>query len=166
MSKQVLTNLANGKQVYFDDSDSHTATHFSDTPQLKELLVEYLATQNFTDTEVIHEHDVGRIIGNTDMVATDDNDEIVYAKRKNRETYVSFVKNKRPEPTSYFTFVCYLDNEGGYELASAWIGRNCPVNPGEAKESSESIPFWTSHALAWGTQEVQPETVTRICPWN
>lgn len=161
----MLTYLANGKQVYYDDANSHTATHFVDTPQLEKLLIEYLSQQSFTDVEVVQEHDAGKIIGKTDLVTTDETDEIVYARRINRETFISFVKNRLPEPTTYFTFVLYADAAGDYELASAWIGRNCPVNPGDAKETPESIPFWTSHALAWGTQQVQAQSVTSICPW-
>jgi hypothetical protein len=160
-----LCHSHNHVDITFDPDASHTATHFEDTPELKAAVTEVLSRTDVEGPKMFFEHDVGRIIGTTDLVVTTDSDEIVYAKRKNRSIYTRFTKSQFPRDCS--TVVIHLeqrtDNE--YELSSAWIGSIGPSFPGDDNETPDSKPYWSTHALVWGRQEIQEGTETPVCPW-
>lgn len=163
---EYFATLANDKKVSADLTGSHLATHFADFPELSALVKEFLVTQSFDEQEVYVDHDMGRVVGSSDLVETDDTDEIVYAKRFNRDTYTRFVKGRDPVPTSYITVTLTLDGDGNYELTSAWIGQICPLFPDRPGATPESKPFWAKHALVWGNQTIQEGTETEVCPWD
>lgn len=165
MHKIKLCNLKDGVEIYYDPMHSHLATHLQDTPKLEELLKELLITQSFQEKEIYRDFDIGKIVGLSDLVETDVNDEIIYAKRLNREGYTRFVKNRNSEPMSYLTVYLKQDEEQKYELVSAWIGRTCPAFPDDEYAIPESKPFWDKHALVWGNQLIIPGTETTECPW-
>ena len=165
MAKVLICRTANDKAVYYDDETSHAATHLTDTPQLYKLVQDFLSTQNPVEASIFMDHDAGQIVGNTDLVAVTDTDDIVYAKRLNRDNFTKFVRGLRPVATSYFTIVLYRDGSGDYELASAWIGTTCPTFPDDPKATPESKPFWDKHALVFGNQAIQEDTLTDVCPW-
>lgn len=159
-----LSTMPSGRKVYFDPN-GRAATHLADTPRLYTLVADLLSRQDFQDPVVFIDHDAGVNIGTTDLVDTTETDEIVYAKRLNRTNYTRFAKHRSPIPTTYFTIALKQDERGDYELASAWIGRTCPNFPDEPNATQDSKPFWSNHALVWGTQSIQPGTETTICPW-
>jgi hypothetical protein len=165
MAKSFICKMSNGAEVYYEDKKSHTATHLADTPQLLPLLKEFLSKQDFHEDRIFIEHDAGKIIGHTDLVEVTDKDDLVYAKRLNRNNYTKFVKNRTPPTTMYFTVLLHKDDGGNYELASTWVGRTCPSFPGDVNATSESKPFWDKHALVFGNQAIQEDTLTTICPW-
>lgn len=163
---EFLATSANGIKVYYDPLDSHAATHFADAPGLKELAQEVTAKTNLLSDVLIFDTDMGRTVGNTDEVANDEGDEIIFAKRKNRTVYTSFNKSKSPQPCSVVSTAFKKQTDGSYELTSAWIGTaNSPSFPGEPDETPESKPYWLAHSLAWGSQEIQSGTETTISPW-
>lgn len=166
MEKQALGKTRNGKVVYVDTKRSHAATHLTDTPELMELVKEALPTIDADRDNVYVDKDLGRIIGVSDLVATTEKDEIVYAKRLNRTNYTRFAMNRKPEPTQSVTVVLRKDSEGSYELWSAWIGSVTPQFPGDPLETPESRSFWRRHALVWGNQEVKPGTEITDWPWG
>jgi len=104
-------------------------------------------------------------VGLTDLVPTNDSDEIVYAKRLNRDNYTRFVANRTAVPTNFVTIVLRRDAEDSYKLWSAWVGQKTPQFPGDENETPESRPFWRAHALVWGNQEVQLNTDRKDWPW-
>jgi len=161
-----FSTLANGKKVYADLSSSHLATHFADFPGLSTLVKDFLSTQSFSESEVYVDHDMGKFCGNSDLVETSDSDEIVYAKRLNRDTYTRFAKGRSAVPTSYITVTLQRDSDGNYELTSAWIGQICPLFPDRPGATPESKPFWAEHALVWGNQAIQEGTETTSSPWD
>ena len=110
--------------------------------------------------------DIGRIVGNSDLVTIKPGDEIVYAKRLNRGNYSVFNVTQPPQPSSLVTTAYEKRSDATYELVSTWVGpSDSPSFPGTERETADSKDFWTKHALAWGTQEIQPSTKTAICPW-
>jgi hypothetical protein len=109
--------------------------------------------------------DTGQSIGESGLVETDDNDEIVYAIRKNRDRYARFTKSRKSEMSSMVTISLTRLDDKTYDLYSAWLGPLTPPFPGSPLATPESKPFWSNHALVWGTQEVQPGTETTECPW-
>ncbi|HSX08362.1 MAG TPA: hypothetical protein VLG11_05705 [Candidatus Saccharimonadales bacterium] len=166
MDKQTVATTKNGKLVYVDLKGSHAATHIADTPELLSLVRELLADLSLEDDNIYLDKDMGREVGLSDLVTTDEDDHIIYAKRLNRSNYTRFVQNRLAEPTRYVTVVLRKDTDGNYELWSAWIGAAAPQFPGDEHETPESRPFWQTHALVWGNQEVQPGTQVEYWPWG
>lgn len=161
-----LATTANGKKVYVSPRESHAATHLLESPQLLDLIKEFLPTIVAKDENIYVDKDMGRIVGLTDLVETGADDEIVYAKRLNRSNYTRFVKNRKAQPTSYVTVVLKKDTQSDYELWSAWIGPAVPQFPGDEYETVESRPFWRQHALVWGNQQIQIGSELQEWPWG
>jgi len=161
-----VATSANNVSVWYDAVSSHTATHILDTPSLLELAKEVIE-QTTIDTSYMQFHvDLGRIVGVTDLVENDPGDEIVYAKRKNRDSYTAFNKTKQAQACSIVTVALEERSDETYELVSAWIGpSDSPSFPGTERETTDSKDFWYKHALVWGNQEIQPESITKHCPW-
>lgn len=157
---------ANGIDVLYDPAKSNAATHIEDTPQLKKLVDEVLSKKTLIEDIYFFEHDFERTIGNTDLVKNNDGDKIVYAKRKNRDVFTPFNKTQTPQPCSVITINIEKINEGAYELKSTWVGyKDSPPFPGDKNEIPESKSYWNEHSLAWGTQEIQKNTLRVSCPW-
>lgn len=163
---EFLCNSKNGRQVVYDPIHSHATTHFNDAPQLKDVVIEIISAKELHNEKYEFDTDMGRIIGNKDVVNVHETDELLYAKRKNRDEFVPFVKNRNPQPTSLVSMGLVLQEDESYLLTSAWFGEfESPPFPGEAIATPESVPFWNKHAFVWGSQGVQDDTVTSICPW-
>jgi len=166
MKKNVIGQTKNGKTVYVDTEGSHAATHIADTPGLVGLVREVVTQLEPTQDNVYIDKDMGRQVGMSDLVETGTHDEILYAKRLNRENYTRFVLNRTAQPTSMVTVILRKDTDGNYELWSAWIGPASPQFPGDEHETPQSKPFWQKHALVWGNQAIQPSTEKNEWPWD
>ena len=161
---QYVATTKNSHKVFVDLVKSHAATHLDDNNNLMSFVVELLNDSEIEGENVAFEKDMGRIIGKMDLVETDENDEIVYAKRVNRDIYTRFAKNREQVSTQYLTVILNKIDDR-YELWSTWVGRLVPTFPGDNHETPESKEFWSSHALLWGKQAVQQGSVTEIQPW-
>ncbi|MDH4329991.1 MAG: hypothetical protein OEV93_00355 [Candidatus Moranbacteria bacterium] len=121
----------------------------------------------------VEQVDFGRVVGETICVATDNGDEIVFAKRPKRYGHTRFVKTKRPEPCSSLV-VILKKIETGYVLISAFVGVKPQPEPWDHRSFSQqsdpqkaerlAIEFWNSHALVWGCDVISGTETTR-CPW-
>lgn len=119
-------------------------------------------------TFIVEEVEFDRIIGESNCVSTNRNDSNVsFARRPKRFGLTRFVKNRQPEPKS--SAVCILktaeDEPGKFVLVAAFIGQKSPPEPWDEFAEPDSIPFWKTHALIWGSEPVIPGTETTICPW-
>ncbi len=92
----------NGKRVLVDLAHSHAATHIADNPTLLPVLKEVIPGQVLNGDYLQYHVDMGRIIGLTDCVPTDETDEIVWAKRLGRDGYTVFTKSRQSQPSSLF----------------------------------------------------------------
>ena len=155
----------NNCEVYIDSENSHAATHFTDSPKLFNAVVKTIPKISLVGGESRIDFDTEEIVGTSDLVETDSNDEIIFALRLNRDRYSRFVKNKDATPTTYITLAFELIEEKKYKLYTAFIGRLTPSFPGGDYLPEQSKDFWSNHALAWGNQEVVPGTETSLCPW-
>ena len=165
---QLLGQSANRVNVLFDPISSHAATHFEDTPELREIFIEVLSTIELDGSEIAQDINVGRIIGTSDVVATNDYDEITYAARKNRaqDGLVPFVKNRTPKNCSTLAYHMRPIDSQMYELSSVWIGVFDAIPfPGVVTANEESFSHWSRHAFIHGSQEIILETETDVCPW-
>lgn len=168
-NNELLCTSHDGKDVYYDPINSHAATHFADTPQLKELAIEVIKGRDIATSPLEFDIDLGRTVGTSDIVETDDSDEIVYVIRDHRpeQGYVPFVKTREPKDDSHIS-IALLATEvlSKYLLSSAWIGTwNSPPFPQQPNATRESKIYWSRHAFVWGSQEIEPGTETKVCPW-
>lgn len=155
MNSEIKT-IATGRNsvsVYLDPHHSNVALHLLETPHLLDLVAELIATEDIHGEKVAIEKDMLRTVGHTSLVKTDNSDEIVYAKRKQRDTYSRFVKNKQLLPTSWVTVILFRE-DNRYFLWSAWCGRLIP----RVKD------FWKNHALVYDPAIIQTETETNTVP--
>jgi hypothetical protein len=165
---ELLCISKNGKHVYYDSINSHASTHFADTPQLRELVIEVLQTRILSNVNLEFDIDTGKVIGTCDVVETDNSDEIVYAFRKNRseQGYVPFTKSRYAQPDSYLSVSLIANLDGTYQLSSAWIGKlNHPPFPQQPDAIAESKSYWSKHAFVWGSQQIEPNSEINNCPW-
>ncbi len=164
----VLGNSFNGLRVLYHPTRSHTATHFNSVPHLKDVVTSILPTLELLEDVVGVDLDMGKDVGESDVVETDGLDEIVYAIRTQREDqgYVPFTKSRTSQPTRYLSIYLVRQSEDTYELSSTWFGRfESPMFPQMDNATEESIPYWNSHAFVWGSQEIIPGTERSDCPW-
>lgn len=165
MTKELLGKTKNGYDVYFDAKKSHALTHFNKTPKLIEYVKKLLPTIEATEDMIRLDSDMGEIVGNTDLIETDEGDEIVYAMRPLRAQFSRFVKNKESQPTSWITIDLRKSGGDEYFLYTAFVGRLTPSFPGGSFLPERSRDFWAKHALVWGAQEIVPGSETTKCPW-
>lgn len=148
---------ANGKKVIYDPINSHTATHFNDAPNLRNITIKLISNTRLSENIVAKDIDMGEIIGNSDVVDVDDTDEIIYAIRKNREDqgYVPFTKSRTSQPTSYISIHLVKLDSLTYKLSSVWFGNyDSPPFPQMENATDDSIHYWSKHAFVWGNQEI------------
>ena len=113
----------------------------------------------------LFEVDMKRVIGKCTLVATGIDDVIVYAKRPNRKGFTAFVKGREPVDCSTVVVILKRISLKELVLITSWIGKRSPQEPWDPKATPESLPFWRTHAIVWGTEEVLSETATTMCPW-
>lgn len=152
-------------EVYVDMEASHAATHFANSPKLYDAVVTAIPQITVDGNEARFDFDTGELVGMSDLVETNSDDEIVYALRVGRDRYSRFVKNKTAVPSTFITLAFELLADNKYRIHTAFIGRLTPSFPGGDYRPEESLDFWSKYALVWGNQQVIPETETTACPW-
>lgn len=165
MTGPFLGYLQNGAPVY-DRVQSHIHFEFDGVKEYIEQTLQNIDPQQ----EVFFNcsHDFGEVIGDSICVSTETGDEIVYAQRTGRDGLTRFVKNKAPRPTSVFTVALKRDQsveEEQYILISAHAGERAPAEPWAKHVNEDSVSFWDSHALVWGSVPIISGTETIACPW-
>jgi len=163
--REFLGKTKDGKSVFYDSESSHAATHFADAPKLFDAVRKTIPAIEVQGNLVRIEKSLDEVVGNSDLVKTDESDEIVYAKRPYRTQYARFVKGRVATPTSWITLDLRKVKEGEYNIYTAFVGRLTPSFPGGDHLPEQSKDFWSKHALVWGTQEIIPGTETIECPW-
>jgi hypothetical protein len=166
MDSQILFALSlNGKRITYDPAHSHASTHFADTPQIRPYVKQIIEQTDVSGKNMEFDVDTGVILGMSDLVVTEKNDEIVYAIRKNRDRHMRFTKSQRAQPSSMIAISLTRLDDNTYDLYSAWLGTQTPPTPNSPHANLKSKPFWSTHALVWGTQKILPGTETTRCPW-
>ena len=116
---------------------------------------------------LVEEVDFGRLIGETVCVATNDADEIVYAQRLRRAGLSRFVKNRVAAPCAAVVVILKRDDldMSTYVLISAFVGHKSEPEPWDRNATPQSVAFWNSHALIWGSEPIVSGTETATCTW-
>lgn len=157
-----LATTKNGIDVYLDRDNSHASTHMKDRPELHDYAVNIISSLELTQP-IRQEFNMGFVVGKSDLVKTTENSDIFYAKRKNRTTYIPFVRGVERDDTQIIT-IDIREKDGIYYLYTIYVGENTPSLPGSDGEEPNSKEFWNSHALVYSKQELQEETVTKSKP--
>lgn len=165
MAREIFARSKNGVKVTYDPVYSHASTHFADTPQIIPYVRKVIENTDISGDVMEFEVDTGRVIGNSDLVETREDDDIVYAIRKNRDRHSRFTKSRSSQPSSKIAISLKRLDKDSYDLFSAWLGPLTPPMPNSPFANSDSRPFWSKHALAWGNQEIILGTETKISPW-
>lgn len=112
-------------------------------------------------------------IGISTLVNTDENSEIVYAKRKERNLYTRFVKNREGSITSSFVVILNRTrhNNNQYLLVTMFPGNGAYKEPEDTniktkRELIESLLFWENHALVFDKSTIDYNTITPVCPYK
>jgi hypothetical protein len=156
---------ANNHQVYTNIINSAAGRCFSRQPHLVSLAKDIVEALELAAPTVYVTHDMGRMIGNTNIVVTEDKDIVFYATRLKQNSMQRYVKNRSMEPSSELSIVLCKDSDGNYELTDAWIGPACPSFPGAADENEYSKTYWQTHALTAGSESISLQSVTSVCPY-
>ncbi len=173
MTKQLIAQTANGLDVYMDMEKCHALTHIAKSPKLLDFIKKVIPTMDATQDVIRIDRDMGETAGMTDMVETDENDEIIYAMRPLRSIYSRFAKNRQAQPTNWITIdlrksedaAASSEKAASYDLYTAFVGKMTPSFPGGNYLPEQSKEFWSKHALALDSVEIVPGTETTECPW-
>ncbi|HUD81109.1 MAG TPA: hypothetical protein VMR08_00570 [Patescibacteria group bacterium] len=165
MYRYSITESPKGYEVYVNLITSSAGRYISRQPYLINMIKEVLVPMKLTGAEISIEHDMGRVIGNTDIVATGEKDVIFYAQPYKKTVFSRYVKNHSQLPSKTLTILLVQDENGDYELTDTWIGPCSPPFPGDKKETSRSKSYWETHALVLDTQTIQSKTLTKVCPY-
>lgn len=135
----------------------HLKQHESVLPYLQEALSK---VWTHADAHIKVTLDMGRVVGKSDLVATTENDEIVYAVRTGRGWPTRFAKNRESHDSQFITVIMRRSGMDRYRLVTAFIGKGAEREPGDPTLRTEhdlrvSEQFWANHALVWGSQEVK-----------
>ena len=155
-----------GIEIVVDLINSEASSNIARQPQLIGLAKEVLTGKSLTGEEMRLEQDMGRDVGYDPIVSTQPDDPVFYAQVLRDTTYTRFIKGSKPSTTSHVAIVLKRSEDGmAYELQDVRIGCLVPPRPGAANESSESKEYWSSHAVVYEGQILQPRTITKECPY-
>ncbi len=162
MNNTKISNLGiseDNKNVYIDYNNTNVGYHLLETPNLISLVKEAIPKlQIGNEEQVVLTFNLGRVVGTTNLVKTEKDDEILYAKRIGRTSYSRFVKHKKPINCSSIVIVLRKSSTG-YNLWTSMCGNILP------KEAYiEDSNFNKTHALVFDEKLIQPETVTYSKP--
>jgi hypothetical protein len=165
MYKFMLDESNDEYHIYVNLISSPAGHYLSRRPHIIALLKELLADKPLRGEQIIIERDMGRDIGTTDVIATNDKDTIYYAQPIKSDVYSRFARNRYPQASNLLTVVVVRDSEGNYEVKDTWIGANHPAFPGDEHETTESKEYWQNHALVQDAQAIQSRSITKSCPY-
>ena len=165
MYKYDLTQSGNGCEVYINLISSSAGLTIKRQPHLLQLVKEVVAKKKLSGPRVLVEQEMGRVIGNSDVVVTTEKDTVFYAQPHKKDVFSRYVKNRSVLPSTQLTIVLQKDEEGSYEIIDTWVGANIPPFPGDSNEADDSRSYWETHALVVDTQVIQPKTITKTSPY-
>lgn len=165
MYKYAIAYSSRGYEVYVNLITSAAGQYLSHQPYIINLIKEALATAKLSGSHIALEHDMGRVIGNTDIIETTEKDTIFYALPYKKNVFSRYVKNRYLTPSHILTIILKQDDEGNYEITNTWIGPCSPPFPGDKDATDLSKVYWQTHALVQDAHIVQSKTITKVCPY-
>lgn len=160
-----IITMDNGTEVYVDLTRSLAAKRISRQPHLLGLIKETLRSVTLKGEQPQLQKDLGRVIGQTDIVERSEKDIVFYAQRPHSTTFTPFVKNHPAAQTSSLTMLLQRDEKGNYQLVDTWMGGLRPPFPGESNETEQSKAYWMKHAIVMDGQPIKTSSITKVCPY-
>ena len=153
--------LSKDKRFIIDRPKSHL--HDGITPELLKIICAQITCNKLKliRTQINFE----KVIGTTNCVPITEKDEVVYAQRVGRYGHSKFVLNREPEPTKSATIVLKKALQH-YKILTSYIGTRSELEPKDRRATLASIRFWEEHALVFGSEPIQENTITKECPWS
>lgn len=112
-------------------------------------------------------------IGYCNAVSVDKNDEIIYAKRIERDTYTRFVKGKKPALINSVIIILNRNrnNINEYYLVTMFPGEYSYKEPEDINISSkeelfECLDYWSKYALIYDEKTIDTSTLKTYCPYR
>lgn len=112
-------------------------------------------------------------IGYCNLINTTDEDEVIYAKRLERDLYTRFVKNRQPSPIAHVMVILRKDEEteGAYRLITMYPGLKSEKEPedrsiGSKEELIRSLNFWSTRALVYNEAVIEEGSEKEYCPYK
>lgn len=162
----LIGHAQNDLPVYVDLFRSKAAKHIAREPHLLTLATEALRQTTLDGPVVNLEYDMGRVVGYDFVVKTTADDTVFYVQLVQDDVYTRFTKNGEPRATRYVSIVLQRsDEDESYWVDDIWIGHLAPPRPGSAEETVKSKPYWKDHAFVFGSQPIQPRTLTKTSPY-
>lgn len=155
-----MANRSKDGEAVFDRNNSHL--HSNIIGILSEIID---SVECHGDDFVEQEVTFDRVIGENILVKTDAGDEIVFARRQGRKWHTRFVLDRQPEECQTVT-VALKRVESGYIIITAFVGRKAPPEPWAENVNASSMGFWNAHALIYGFETVDEETISKEFPWK
>ncbi len=165
MYRYIITLTRNSQTVYVNLITSSAGHYLNRQPYVINLIRDVLKPMKLSGARLSIERDMGRVIGNTDIVETSETDNIFYAQPVKKTFFSRYAKNRLPSPSHKLTIILEKDSNGDYEIVNTWIGPCSPPFPGDVNETVKSRTYWENHALVLDVQGVQPKTITKTCPY-
>lgn len=137
MYRYVLVKLVDGNEVYVNLISSSAGHYVSRHPHILGLAKELVKDVKPSDKPLTIEKDMGRVIGNTDIVNTTETDSIYYAKANKKDVFSRFAKNRLPSQSSILTARIQPQEDGNFELTDIWIGPDCPPFPDDQRATKK-----------------------------
>lgn len=145
---------ADGYEVY-DRHSSHIRGHPQVQPYVEQALAQISTHgKDFFIEEVTFDAPIGVTL----CVQTSPEDDILFAKRGNREGLSRFVKHKEPAASTSLTCILYKKRHV-YILETAYVGVIAPPEPWDIQAHvrhedsnasyTQSVQFWKTHALIY-----------------
>lgn len=169
-NEKTLFYLKSGERVIIDKN-----SHVHD--QAKKYLITVLNKIISKKRKIIHEIiKFDHVIGYSYCVKTNKNDEIVFAKRKDRNFYNRFVKNKQPEKSKEVVIILqklnnttyYRYEQTTYRIVTAFVGKS-PISKRWLMQEDfireynllKKIEkaFWETHALVFDEFNIDKNSI-------
>lgn len=112
-------------------------------------------------------------IGYCTLIETKKDDEVIYAKRINRDIYSRFVKDKKIENVKSIVVILNKNRKrlNEYYLVTMFPGGKSQKEPEDMniksrEELIECLEFWESHALVYDESIIQKDSIKSNCPYK
>jgi hypothetical protein len=160
-----IMTFENGSKLYADLTTPPLSTNISRNPHLLNLIEEAVSDLAPKKPVIELEYNMQRVVGYTDIIATEPTDTVFYARQSKDGGYTRFVKNRKNDQAQYLSLILVRDENGDYELQNVWVGKIFPAQPGEPNETAGSKLFWETHAVIHNGQPLISSSITKSCPY-
>nr|WP_315232353.1 hypothetical protein [uncultured Flavobacterium sp.] len=121
--------------------------------------------ENDNENFIELEYEFPFIIGLSECVGTDETDQIIYAKRINRNGHTRFVLNRKPENCKIIFAAFKRSVDKTYIILTVFIGKKAGKEPFDQKSTDDDLQFWKNHALIYKKENIIECSEVSECPW-